>query len=132
MKYCPHCERDLPIDEFGTACDRADGRSAYCKPCIRGKIKDFRARRRVYLKRKGFVISRVKMNRAVIAKDLVLDAIKSGARTQMDIKRATKLSASQISDCIAVLRLDEGKIVREALPGAHLWDSENWAWRIAA
>lgn len=32
-KWCPKCEKSLPIVDFGANRSTADGRSAYCRPC---------------------------------------------------------------------------------------------------
>lgn len=32
-KYCPECQRTLPIEEFGKNRTSTDGLTAYCKPC---------------------------------------------------------------------------------------------------
>jgi hypothetical protein len=33
MKYCPRCERELSLGEFGSNRSARDGRTAYCRPC---------------------------------------------------------------------------------------------------
>jgi hypothetical protein len=32
-KYCPRCERVLPVDSFGRNRSARDGLTSYCKPC---------------------------------------------------------------------------------------------------
>lgn len=34
MKYCPYCERNLPVNEFYANRAQRDGKGGYCKECL--------------------------------------------------------------------------------------------------
>lgn len=40
VKHCNKCDQTKPVDEFTKAADKACGRSAYCKSCVRQQWKD--------------------------------------------------------------------------------------------
>ncbi len=98
-KSCPNCRRVLPRTSFGIDRARTDGRNTYCRRCIT------EAQR---IKRKACQMSRPS------PKDLVLKAIKRGARTQDAIRRETHLDMCVICDALAGL-WDQGLLDRAAL-----------------
>ena len=44
LKCCALCRQDLPVDCFGDNAIRRDKKSPYCKPCVRIKTNESRAR----------------------------------------------------------------------------------------
>lgn len=42
LKWCPDCEKDLPLTDFGVNKARKDGLNLYCKRSARQKTRDFR------------------------------------------------------------------------------------------
>ena len=39
MKYCPKCEQDLPLDNFGNRSHTKDGKAHWCKVCHNDSVK---------------------------------------------------------------------------------------------
>lgn len=135
-KVCPICEQDLPIDEFGIAQSRHDGRNLYCRSCIREKVgaqrqaaKERKVNRQLSLldpKRKDLVM-RLRIAPPDQPVELVKYLIKKGHHTRESIQLASResgrrLSEDEVSDALAVLLNYERVIRFERIKGeAHFF-----------
>lgn len=121
-KNCPICSLQLPLSEFGVCRARKDGRNLYCKGCIRKKVtdsrralKEYRSARKRYVGQPlaeggSFLDGEASENHSRILSKLspverVREAIKKGARTQKEIRKATNLSDDHVGDALANLLL---------------------------
>jgi hypothetical protein len=124
-KNCPICSQDLPTVEFGVCRARKDGRNLYCKSCIRKKVTDSRRALKEYRSaRKRYVSPSLSEQSAAAQFDggsssasytrllsklspgeRVKEAIRKGARTQVDIAQQTRLGKDEIGDALANLLL---------------------------
>ena len=123
LRICPICVKKLRIGEFGVCRARKDGRNLYCKSCIRKKVtdsrralKEYRSARKRYVspglsERSGFEgdsLSAAGYNR-LLSKltpgERVKEAIRKGARTQKEIRKATGLGDDQVGEALANLLL---------------------------
>src|ERR1051325_4180205 len=108
-KNCPICSQDLPLSEFGVCRARKDGRNLYCKGCIRKKVtnsrralKEYRSARKRYVgqpltenswqPQSGDESTSTANYSRLLSKlspvERVREAIRKGARTQVDIAQA--------------------------------------------
>ena len=129
-KTCPQCSTPKPIDQFGKAAHRRDGRNRDCKRCVATRIALARAnaRTRKYeaqaaarnpngeaakrhalalqqrqeQKRRAPKLSRAEKLARKTART-VYDAIRSGARTRREIRVKTGYTFERIGDAIASL-----------------------------
>lgn len=124
-KDCPICTQTLPLSEFGICRARKDGRNLYCKSCIRKKVTDSRRALREYKSvRKRYAgetssqaapalsdvettssSSDPRILRKMSPLERVKEAIRNGARTQKEIRKATNLSDDEVGDALANLLL---------------------------
>lgn len=123
-KNCPICSQQLPLSEFGVCRARRDGRNLYCKGCIRKKVTDSRRALKEYRSaRRRYVSQPLSENGATLFSDgdtsagyprmlsklspveRVKEAIKKGARTQVEIAQETRLGKDEIGDALANLLL---------------------------
>lgn len=124
-KYCPKCEKDLPIDSFGICKSRSDGRNGYCRVCIVATVRAFRQRKREMkaairghkrmieaLERKQFVKSPY-VPLSALAK--VKNAVRDGCMTRDEIRARTRLQWDNLCEALAELTFQQGvlRIVRE-------------------
>lgn len=116
MKFCPLCNQDLLVSEFGVCRARKDGRNLYCKSCINAKV----TASRLVLKEYKDVQKRRKLARycgeSLPAPDSnplvrlspvekVREAMRNGSRTQAEIALKTRLGKDMIGDALADLLL---------------------------
>jgi len=125
-KNCPICSQDLPLSEFGVCRARKDGRNLYCKGCIRKKVTDSRRALKEYRSaRKRYVSQPLTENSwathsgddssspanytRLLSKlspvERVREAIRKGARTQLEIRKETRLGDDEVGDALANLLL---------------------------
>jgi hypothetical protein len=120
-KNCPICSQGLPLSEFGVCRARKDGRNLYCKSCIRKKVTESRRALKEYRSaRKRYVSQPLGDNSygadsgsanfpRILSKmspiERVREAVKRGARTQHDIRKAAKLGDDEVGDALANLLL---------------------------
>ncbi|HBB88403.1 MAG TPA: hypothetical protein DC047_12385 [Blastocatellia bacterium] len=124
-KNCPICCLQLPLAEFGVCRARKDGRNLYCKSCIRKKVTDSRRALKEYRSARKRYVSQPLLDSAdallnengnastmfprALSKlspiERVREAIRKGARTQVDIAQQTRLGKDEIGDAIANLLL---------------------------
>jgi hypothetical protein len=112
MKHCPRCDEDLPLSEFGVDRSRKDGLNLYCRFHARERARNYHARHRV--KRKPCKPVSGLWRTGLSPKEKVLLAIKRGARTQTEIRRATRLYVDDLTDALADLYVED-KLDRGAL-----------------
>jgi len=139
-KNCPICSQDLPLSEFGVCRARKDGRNLYCKSCIRKKVtesrralKEYRSARKRYVSQPlgdGAEISHGDAGSTgnyprILSKmspiERVREAIKRGARTQHEIRRAAKLGDDEVGDALANLLLWTREIRTELVDNDRLY-----------
>ncbi len=139
-KICPICSKELRTTEFGVCRARKDGRNLYCKSCIRKKVtesrralKEYRSARKRYVSQPlgdGTEISpgdagatgnypRILSKMSPIER--VREAIKRGARTQHEIRRAAKLGDDEVGDALANLLLWTREIRTELVDNDRLY-----------
>ncbi len=124
-KDCPICTQTLPLSEFGICRARKDGRNLYCKSCIRKKVTDSRRALREYKSvRKRYAdetsqnpslalseaetassVGEQRILRKLSPLERVKEAIRNGARTQKEIRKAANLSDDEVGDALANLLL---------------------------
>lgn len=125
-KNCPICSQDLPLSEFGVCRARKDGRNLYCKSCIRKKVTDSRRALKEYRSARKRYISPGLSDRSslpgfdgdasspaaysrLLSKltpvERVREAIRKGARTQKEIRKATGLGDDHVGEALANLLL---------------------------
>ena len=124
QKYCPICAQDLPLAEFGVCRARKDGRNLYCKSCIRKKVtdsrralKEYRSARKRYSNQalpdsswgSPLEASSAQSYSRLLSKlspgERVKEAIKKGARTQKEIRKAAALGDDEVGEALANLLL---------------------------
>ena len=141
-KKCPICTQTLPLSEFGICRARKDGRNLYCKSCIRKKVtdsrralKEFRSARKRYasqpllenevvLLSDGESLSSTSCPRVlkkISPLDRVKDAIRNGARTQKEIRKAANLSDDEVGDALANLLLWTREIRTELIDNDRMY-----------
>ncbi len=140
-KTCPICSLQLPLSEFGVCRARKDGRNLYCKSCIRKKVTDSRRALKEYRSaRKRYVSQPLLDSDDAILNDgsnastmfpralsklspleRVREAIRKGARTQVDIAQQTRLSKDEIGDAIANLLLWTREIRTQTVGNTRLY-----------
>lgn len=126
LKYCPRCERHLPLSEFGICRARPDGLNLYDKRCIRQKIALSRQRLREYKLARGLTgrkrVSRpsarsvARVLRKLSPAERVREIIRSKASSLSDIILAARLPTDEVTDIIAHLLLDN-RDIRTAMVG---------------
>lgn len=123
-KNCPICSQDLPLSEFGVCRARKDGRNLYCKSCIRKKVTDSRRALKEYRSARKRYVSPSEQSAAsqfdgdshssasytrLLSKlspgERVKEAIRKGARTQKEIRKATGLGDDEVGEVLANLLL---------------------------
>lgn len=125
-KNCPICSQDLPVSEFGVCRARKDGRNLYCKSCIRKKVtdsrralKEYRSSRKRYVSASasdqitGTQVSSDASSAPTYARLLnklspverVKEAIRKGALTQKEIRKATGVGDDEVGEALANLLL---------------------------
>lgn len=110
---CPLCDRDLPESAFGICRSRRLGRNLYDKACIRKKVtdsrralKEFKRRRREILEAQSeplFAELPPVLVRKLSPVERVVEAITNGAKTQTEIRSASRLSDDEVGDALADL-----------------------------
>ncbi|HSS20695.1 MAG TPA: hypothetical protein VLL54_11520 [Pyrinomonadaceae bacterium] len=124
QKYCPICAQDLAVSEFGVCRARKDGRNLYCKSCIRKKVTDSRRALKEYRSaRKRYssqpladnswgaqadgtsTASYSRLLSKLSPGERVKEAIKKGARTQKEIRKAAGLDDDDVGVELANLLL---------------------------
>lgn len=140
-KNCPICSQQLPLSEFGVCRARKDGRNLYCKSCIRKKVtdsrralKEYRSARKRYVNPPLLESADALLNEdgspsTLVPKALnrlspierVREAIRKGARTQVDIAQQTRLSKDEIGDAIANLLLWTREIRTQTVANTRLY-----------
>ena len=125
-KNCPICSLDLPLSEFGVCRARKDGRNLYCKSCIRKKVtdsrralKEYRSSRKRYVSPSpsdqitGTQLSGDASSAPTYSRLLnklspverVKEAIRKGALTQKEIRKATGVGDDEVGEALANLLL---------------------------
>ena len=125
-KNCPICSQDLPLSEFGVCRARKDGRNLYCKSCIRKKVTDSRRALKEYRSsRKRYVSSPLsehltgsqlngeppsgtsypRLLHKLSPVERVKEAIRKGALTQKEIRKATGVGDDEVGEALANLLL---------------------------
>ena len=125
-KNCPICSQDLPLSEFGVCRARKDGRNLYCKSCIRKKVTDSRRALKEYRSsRKRYVspplsehlagsqvngeppsgTSYPRLLHKLSPVERVKEAIRKGALTQKEIRKATGVGDDEVGEALANLLL---------------------------
>lgn len=141
-KNCPICSQTLPLSEFGICRARKDGRNLYCKSCIRKKVtdsrralKEFRSARKRYtsqplLEHEAVLLpdgespssaSYPRILKKISPLDRVREAIRNGARTQKEIRKAANLSDDEVGDALANLLLWTREIRTELVDNNRLY-----------
>jgi hypothetical protein len=124
QKYCPICAQDLPLSEFGVCRARKDGRNLYCKSCIRKKVTDSRRALKEYRSaRKRYSAQPVadhswgsqldgqssssysRLLSKLSPGERVKEAIRKGARTQKEIRKAAGMGDDEVGEALANLLL---------------------------
>jgi hypothetical protein len=137
LKRCPHCKRTLPISEFGICRSRPDGLNLYCRDSVNIKIADSRQRLREYkAARQGKAAPvttakqidlnfsprrKARLLRKLSPVDRVLEAIRCGAKTQDEIRSATRLPKDEVGDAIAQILLYDRTIRTEVIYGTRMY-----------
>jgi len=119
QKHCPICGRaDV---EFGVCRSRSDGRNLYCKGCIRDKVTEGRKRKREWKAARGPRLLAPSLPfgppELVVPVDRVREAIQRGARTQKQIRTATRFGVDLIGECLAELLLWRREVSSELKDG---------------
>lgn len=125
-KNCPICSQDLPLSEFGVCRARKDGRNLYCKSCIRKKVTDSRRALKEYRSsRKRYVSAPLsehltgsqlngepppgtnypRLLHKLSPVERVKEAIRKGALTQKEIRKATGVGDDEVGEALANLLL---------------------------
>ncbi len=124
-KNCPICSQQLPLSEFGVCRARKDGRNLYCKSCIRKKVtdsrralKEYRSARKRYVSQPLLDSTETPLNEDANSSTMfprifsklspierVREAIKKGARTQKEIRKAANVGDDEVGDALANLLL---------------------------
>jgi hypothetical protein len=123
-KNCPICSLDLPVSEFGVCRARKDGRNLYCKSCIRKKVTDSRRALKEYRSsRKRYVSpspsdqitqlsgdapsapTYTRLLNKLSPVERVKEAIRKGALTQKEIRKATGVGDDEVGEALANLLL---------------------------
>lgn len=140
-KNCPICSLELPLSEFGVCRARKDGRNLYCKSCIRKKVtesrralKEYRSARKRYVNQPpgesagtshGADAGSTGNYPRILSKlspiERVREAIKRGARTQHEIRKAAKLGDDEVGDALANLLLWTREIRTELVDNDRLY-----------
>lgn len=123
-KTCGRCYIDLPLTEFGIARSRPDGRNLYCKKCVRQKVSAGRAQVRARwvqirareVARKPMEIWKPTMTETQLrlmrdVNERVLQAIKAGAHSRLEIKEVVGLDWDVVSDSLAHLLFERNVLV---------------------
>lgn len=148
QKYCPICAQDLPLAEFGVCRARKDGRNLYCKSCIRKKVtdsrralKEYRSARKRYSGQPlpdnswgsqvespaGSSYSRLLSK--LSPGERVKEAIKKGARTQKEIRKAAGLDDDDVGVELANLLLWTREIKTQIIDNTrHYFINESAEW----
>lgn len=125
MKICKRCNQEKPFSEFGRnsvnltrgACD---GLNIRCKKCVNEMSDEHRASKRAmkaaraYIRRKGDEKARPIWMTELTPHEAVMMAVRRGLKTQEEIRKATRLSAYQVSEQLALL-WDADQLDRESL-----------------
>ena len=124
-KNCPICSQQLPLSEFGVCRAREDGRNLYCKSCIRKKVTDSRRALKEYRSARKRYVSQPLLDSAdallnedgesstmfpralskMSPRERVREAIRKGARTQKEIRKAASVGDDEVGDALANLLL---------------------------
>jgi len=109
FKICSRCP-ETRRSEFGVDVHQPDGLRGTCKRCVRARavINRKLVQERTAISRKPCRVSRP------ASAGLVMRAIDDGAKTQEEIRRATRLHEDAIADALADL-WDAQKLDRQAL-----------------
>src|SRR6185312_3935266 len=123
-KNCPICSLDLPVSEFGVCRARKDGRNLYCKSCIRKKVTDSRRALKEYRSTRKRYVSPTLSDQLTVAQfnndggvatsyprllhklspvERVKEAIRKGALTQKEIRKATGVGDDEVGEALANL-----------------------------
>lgn len=140
QKNCPICCQQLPLSEFGVCRARKDGRNLYCKSCIRKKVTESRRALKEYRSaRKRFVSQSLSDHDGVLSDgdssasnyprvlrkisplERVKDAIRSGARTQKEIRKRAQLGDDEVGDALANLLLWTREIRTEVVDNVRVY-----------
>lgn len=129
-KFCARCKELKRNIEFGRCSDRDDGLNIYCRACIRRKAKEQRDNLRAggfsvnprRGPRKPNVIARARRmdkldGRRHTRDQIVLDAIRKGARTQAEIVTVTGFHRDDVGDALAELMLWQKRIRTDTVRG---------------
>ncbi|HKO98433.1 MAG TPA: hypothetical protein VJU86_15660 [Pyrinomonadaceae bacterium] len=135
-KNCPICAQQLPLSEFGVCRSRKDGRNLYCKSCIRKKVtdsrkalKEYRSSRKRYVSPsfsdgalvEGEQSGSPRILRKMSPVERVREAIRSGARTQKEIRKGANLGDDEVGDALANLLLWTREIRTELVNNERLY-----------
>jgi|ERR1051325_7107137 hypothetical protein len=125
-KHCPICSQDLLVSEFGVCRARKDGRNLYCKSCIRKKVTDSRRALKEYRSTRKRYVSPSLPDQLTVSQfnneggaaptysrllhklspvERVKEAIRKGALTQKEIRKATGLDDDDVGVALADLLL---------------------------
>jgi len=125
-KHCPICSQDLPVSEFGVCRARKDGRNLYCKSCIRKKVTDSRRALKEYRSTRKRYVSPTLSDQLTVSQfnndgssapsytrllhklspvERVKEAIRKGALTQKEIRKATGVGDDEVGEALANLLL---------------------------
>jgi hypothetical protein len=135
---CPRCERpELTAKDFGICRARTTGRNLYCKLCIVQKIAKQRQNLREYkaahqgnaapvTTKKQIDLNfsprrKARLLRKLSPVDRVLEAIRCGAKTQSEIRFATRLPVDEVCDVLARLLLWSRDIRTEVINGGRMY-----------
>jgi hypothetical protein len=111
---CPRCNRDdLTEEDFGVCRARPSGRNLYCRSCNRASVYALRKT----LRERKVIQAMARQNAHPIRifnfppELKVLSAIKSGAKTQDEIARQSKLPFDELGLVLVKLIIEERKVV---------------------
>lgn len=117
-KYCPKCDKDLPIDSFGVCKSRSDGRNGYCRVCIVATVKAFRQRKRemkAAIKERQRIMEALERKPSVTSPYVPLsalakvrNAVRDGCMTRDEIRARTKLQWDHLCEALAELTFQQG------------------------
>jgi hypothetical protein len=115
MRTCRNCQTEKPLTDFGRSAvylttGNRDGVSIYCRGCNQDRVRKQRAQR---VARKPFVLS---------PSDRVMQAVRSGKRTRVEIRKSARLTWEDCTNALADLAFEKKEIYIKRVDGdAHFF-----------